>query len=722
MGFNRRTFLTKTGFGLLTLGLYESGIVEPNSSFNAYAATNSVSTSRKLALLVGINQYSQANHLRGCVTDVELQQELLVYRFGFNPHDILTLTDNQATRETIEIAFQEHLLKQAKKDDIVVVHFSGYGRQVLFTPSSDRSPIVLNSLIPYDGILPLEPETIANDLLVDKIISLGRSLKTNKLSIVLDTSFQNSTPSLCNKLFIRTYASLTQAQISPEALFVPNQLKNNPNFQLPSTKISGLILSGSKEGISSEIVSSNFNAGLFTYSLSEYLWQSLPPRNIWTTMQEIAPNIVLLTAEGQKPNLRVSQNNYHSFLFGLMRQNNLAGNAIVTKINSDNTADLDLVGIPLAVLANYRVNSCFDYPENEASVTKVQVHSLQGNKAKVTILKQNHSLTEGSILRESIRVLPRDLGLNIALDPNLERIEKVDATSTLTGLSEIKSVINLGDDFADYILGKLSQKSNLSKGYSLFSTAGILLPNTLGKNTNEAVSSAILRFGSLFKTLLASKLLHLTFNQHSSLLPVSVSLEINHEEQKFSIYKDTFGSLIKQNNKKNKPPEAKLNNNQSSQELLSLIPVGSKINLKIANMSNKYVNVIFLAINSSGKVIVYFSPEKTVINPQNTISIPENFSPFKWIVNAAKGLGELILICSESPFNETLINLYKFTSMKPDREQIIPLDEPEIIAKTILEDLHKGSNIKPDIINNLTDIYALDINSWASFNFVYKIV
>jgi hypothetical protein len=73
---------------------------------------------------VGINQYPRSTALSGCVTDVELQRELLIHRFGFNPSDVLTLTDALPTRENIETAFIEHLSNQAKSaDDVVVFHF-----------------------------------------------------------------------------------------------------------------------------------------------------------------------------------------------------------------------------------------------------------------------------------------------------------------------------------------------------------------------------------------------------------------------------------------------------------------------------------------------------------------------------------------------------------------------------------------------------------------------
>ena len=127
MGLNRRTFLQKAGWSLAALGVSETvlsllgdkGLAVP--LLEGYVQALAQPSGRKLALLVGINEYPRTTALAGCVTDVELQQELLIHRFGFKAKDIVTLTNSQATREAIETAFIEHLTKQAKAGDVVVV-------------------------------------------------------------------------------------------------------------------------------------------------------------------------------------------------------------------------------------------------------------------------------------------------------------------------------------------------------------------------------------------------------------------------------------------------------------------------------------------------------------------------------------------------------------------------------------------------------------------------
>ena len=78
----RRHFLQFASSTLATLGLSHYNIFEKG---NRYAQVLAQNTPRKLALLVGINYPNNpnVNSLNGCVTDVDLQQQLLIHRFGF---------------------------------------------------------------------------------------------------------------------------------------------------------------------------------------------------------------------------------------------------------------------------------------------------------------------------------------------------------------------------------------------------------------------------------------------------------------------------------------------------------------------------------------------------------------------------------------------------------------------------------------------------------------
>lgn len=703
MKFSRRDFLQT-----VVTTLTSWGMIGGNFALSPLTATGvSLNPSRKLALLVGINQYSEGDSLKGCKTDVELQQNLLIHRLGFLPTDIITLINRQATRENILMTFQQHLMAQAGNNDLVIFHFSGYGRQVRLNRDN---PEVVNSLIAYDTIKP--DNNLVKDILVDTISKLAQSLKTSKYILCFDTGFVSTSAAIANPFSCRGYTSSFNTIIDSEELtFNQNLSKNNlPKIsKLSQNKsASGLILSPSQESIVSEIQSENFSVGLFTYFLTQSLWETLTPQDSLNTLKKVASPIAL--ASNNRENITLSKIKNIETYFPL---NDKKGEGIISKKISPNLVEIELVGLPLLVLLNYGVNSYFvGKSKNEENIT-IQLNSLQGNKGKGILINTPFDLIEeNTILQESIRILRRSIGLTIALNNTLEKIEKVDATSALSALNTIESVINVGDNFSDCILGKFKNQNNAIEGYSLFSCVGVLYTNTIAKIPNEAVSAAVKRLTPSLKVALFQKLLHLTFNQASSNLPLNVNLEIKHNSETFVTRQQTNASKQKQSNHQGNIKE----------NLLITIPLGSQFTLTIDNENNHDLYYLLLGINSSRHGIIYYSPYASMMTAKTTIAIPENASPLKWVINGEKGVGEFILICSKSPFNETLNQLFNTGNINLDNEQIIFLDNPVMVAKSILQDLHLGSNIKPNMVTNFNDVYALDLNNWVTFNFVYEIV
>ncbi len=85
---------------------------------------------RLYALLVGLNTYhptSKINELDACVNDVKNAEKFLKKHYAFMKPEIVTLTNEMATREAVIKAFENHLQKNAKKGDTVFFMFSGHG-------------------------------------------------------------------------------------------------------------------------------------------------------------------------------------------------------------------------------------------------------------------------------------------------------------------------------------------------------------------------------------------------------------------------------------------------------------------------------------------------------------------------------------------------------------------------------------------------------------------
>lgn len=84
----------------------------------------------KRALLIGINKYQIAGaDLRGCVNDVKSLSQALVDFFGFKKKDITVLTDGQATKKAMQAGIKR-IVKDSKKGDVAVIHYSGHGSNV----------------------------------------------------------------------------------------------------------------------------------------------------------------------------------------------------------------------------------------------------------------------------------------------------------------------------------------------------------------------------------------------------------------------------------------------------------------------------------------------------------------------------------------------------------------------------------------------------------------
>ena len=84
----------------------------------------------KYAVLVGIDDYpGTGSDLSGPVDDARLVGEVLQSEYGFQPENILMLTDAQATRPGIANAIVRHL-GQAGEDGVAVFFYSGHGTRV----------------------------------------------------------------------------------------------------------------------------------------------------------------------------------------------------------------------------------------------------------------------------------------------------------------------------------------------------------------------------------------------------------------------------------------------------------------------------------------------------------------------------------------------------------------------------------------------------------------
>ncbi len=720
----RRRFLQQVSGLLAALGLAETEWLSlGNPYYQALAQTNS----RKLALLIGINQYPQSPALGGCVTDVELQTELLISRFGFVASDILTLTNEQASKDFIKAAFLDHLSKQAKTGDAVIFHFSGYGTRVNLANEE------IADLLKKSGIYSSENAIVPvdeNNLLVETLLLLLRSLPTNRVTAVLDTSYYYPSELKPSCLQIRTRPELSLTTLPIEELEFIQQLKT----QLSPVN-NTLILNATSQANQQarEFLFSNGSAGLFTYALTQYLWETFPAKTIRVILSHVASSMYKLSGN-QQPSLLSEQKNPQNSLIGdYFPIDHARGVGLVKAIEDDSKiVELWLGGLPLQILKNYGVNSRLTLDTGEQLIIK----SRNGLIAKSQFTnKEIINLPQvGQIVKEAIRVLPRNIHLNVTLDQGLERIERVDATSVFSGISRIVNIITTDSlrgaaiETADYVFGKVVQ---IPSRYGLFSPGGELIMNTIGE-VGEAVKVAVQRLTPKFSTLLASKLWQLTENEGTSRLQVKATLEVvNNIVPRVVMIRETL-----ETNSTYQTP-----NYQGI--AIPTVPAGSRLQYGIENLSDRPIYLILVALNNHQSAFGFYPWEifpqtnlppskpqlrQILIPPGKSLKILDNQPIPGWLVPTRSTVCEHQIILSTAPFPETLTALAMppaseaIAKLTTDQQAISPMTNPLEVALALLQDLHNASKVKQDINVTTTDAYILDVNHWASLNFSFQVV
>jgi hypothetical protein len=122
---------------------------------------------RRRAVLIGINDYTASllgrvqsappelrdwPNLSGAVNDVSILKDMLIERYGFEPQDVVTLTNQAATRTAILEAIDRHLLQPAAEGDVLFFYYAGHGSQVRNSLSTEPDRLD-ESFVPADSRL-----------------------------------------------------------------------------------------------------------------------------------------------------------------------------------------------------------------------------------------------------------------------------------------------------------------------------------------------------------------------------------------------------------------------------------------------------------------------------------------------------------------------------------------------------------------------------------------
>jgi len=716
MALTRRQFLQNMGWAIATLGMSQA-------SFLAWGDRQQQALAQagggRLALLVGINQYAESISdlppmrglaLTGCLTDVTLQQELLVHRFGFRPADILVLTDAAATRQAIIDAFQTHLIAQARPSDKVLFHFSGLGSRVR-SPSSGDDPKTddlktdLKTLVPVDGELPTEENPALQDLSLSTLNALLSALTTPNVTTVLDAAFSNRGEPLQGNFRVRSRPSVPQGMLTEAA-----KLMTMTTPPLPPESMRGLYLAATHDrqpGLEGQW--SGFSAGLLTYALTQYLWEMTPPQKIQVVFPAITQRVQQWAGGLQAPALYAKRG--AESLYSLTPVNTGAV-GVVQSVQEDGGLQVWLGGLPPQVLECYGAKAILTTTDATQSV------ALVGRSRQGLVLKAMPSEPDGVDLarlvgqpvQESLRLIPRSLVLTIALDPGLERIERVDATSAFSTAKV--NVVAAGEQAADLLFGKatvttltaalppteaLPAPTLAQSSYGLFYPPKIAVPGTLNLS-DEAVKTAVTRLTAKLPRLLAIKYLQLTENSATSDLAVRAVIETT----------DAAATAI---------TEATTRQGQGKRAI-ALPPDGTlptaaaalPLQCRIQNLGTEPLYLLWVTLPQANRALRFamLADEVTdapsqAIAPNASIRFPQ--------ASLSSGQVELFLIASQTPFLKTAALI---ESQKASVDTLDPLQISLDRVEAILDDLSQ-----PDAP---PDSYALNVKTWATLRLRYQLV
>lgn len=155
---------------------------------------------RRLALLIAINDYSASRlprvgaaaperdwpDLRGAVNDANDLREMLIARHGFDRANVVTLTDQQATRAAIVGALRR-LAEDARRDDVVFVYFAGHGSRVVNSKSDEPDKL-------DESIIPADSRRGADDIRDKELRRVFNAIldRGARLTVILDSCFSGS--------------------------------------------------------------------------------------------------------------------------------------------------------------------------------------------------------------------------------------------------------------------------------------------------------------------------------------------------------------------------------------------------------------------------------------------------------------------------------------------------------------------------------------------------
>ncbi len=737
----RRQFLQFAGSTLAALGLSQLDIQRRGLQ---YAKVLAQSTPRKLALLVGINAYPNSP-LRGCIMDTLLQRELLIHRFGFNPQDILMVTDDtpiKPTREGILQAFTEHLIKQAKPGDVVTFHFSGHGSRAIDQQGLARDG--LNStLVPIDRWGYRDSEGIkVSDIMGRTLFLLDSAIQTDNYTRVLDSC--HSGGGKRGNLTVRAYQGEDYYPSYEELEYQQSWLSqlgwSEDEFRRRRQQgvAKGVVIaSATAEQYAADAPFDGFHAGAFSYIMTQYLWQETGSEAVASVVANVARSTTRISGTRQIPEYEAAGTKDQEATYFASKTTPPA-EAVITQVDGDRVK-LWLGGINPQAFAAFNRGAVLSVVDpNGNSKGLVQLESRDGMTGFGTVLEKEapQTLQDAKLLQEKARAIPKDLSLRIGLDGQTLNSGEI-ATILDFDMERLQWIDTLGVVEVHYIFGRMTEyirEELINSGADDIPPLGTLglygqgldvIPGSFGK-LGETVPQALERLKSKFRSLLAARVVKVSLNADSSRLQVLAGMKVKDRELVAEAFAARGGLEKTDNLPQGNVGEIKIEGG------VPLIPIGNKVELTIENREDRDLYVTVLVIDPEGSMVVIFpnswtaSTGATLVRAGTTRRIPDRNrgDTFSLVVGKPLGTVEVLIVSSFSPLTNALKSLQTIAAERGQRGGPIDLGSDSVGAvDSLLGDFEEGAASTRSIyVQHDPDVRAIDTSLLAAMSITFKVV
>ncbi len=632
---------------------------------------------RKLAVLVGINDYSkgqssEASSLKGCINDVALLKNLLIYRYSFAPENVITLTDAQATRVGILKAIETHLLT-ANSQDTIVFSFSGHGTPLIDPNEKDAKT---TAILPYDHTVTESSKT--NFITGTTLFLLRSTFKTNNVTFILDCCYAGG--GIRGDVRIRSveapigggfYPNLEELKYQKQWMNKLNITQSQLNqYRKTQQGTKGVLIAAADENQTAQDESFNYeyNAGAFTKFFTEALWnnadQSL--KSIEAIVKQSLINLAIYPENAQQP----------VFIYPHKQQSVETQKTFFTPANLATTplhgvmlkrdrrqVKLWLGGLTPRALT-LGIGSEFRLIQTDGQlITAKLTQKIANDFTTIAELSTDQPLLKpGTLIQQYYRPLPQDLRLKIGLDQSLEKMAQLpDARSRIQWIYRQPDGLFGGVDF---ILSKMTpdyQQYNLSKTQIKIGTYGLLssqlspIPNSFGPES-ESLEQAIDRLRSVFNIQLIQKLfgsMVLTDPEIKNLAKVEAKVYL----------KDNPDNLVSIPN-----------------QVKQSVKVGQKVEIQLSHNTKKDLQALLIAISPTGKFVHQYYPDGmfkqvVTIDPEDAIG----------------SQGEFLILLSATRLDEIDYQLTQLSSESQQTARTAPHERDLLINQILNELRHAGS-------------------------------